>query len=339
MLSVSYHLNYPTKGGNQLLQWRYGSFWDATNGLYTLRDGEWVKVVHGIGETLFLYLGQVGESLPSLIKEELGVAYSRIGKLFRSGSPVFNTHIHTHTLSLSHSLTHTHIHMHNTHTKTDINDVMIFSQLTLLQVPLDASVINPLLSLLPSRQYNVIRRTAQFQEGEDLGRRELDEVFPPLKTKGMSEAVDRPLVAAVPTTMDDLPAPYYWASELRVQALPVHEVVEEVVARYVREFEADSSYCPTVLLYAPTDFPPIQVFGTMSVILDGHHKLAAAVRLKRPVQLLLLLPYYEPREDATLSWEFDPLPWSRAADRRQAIEYLHIYARNLRYDDEGNALV
>jgi hypothetical protein len=76
---------------------------------------------------------------------------------------------------------------------------------------------------------------------------------------------------------------------LSVGATQSH-VERATVELYKRRMTENASYCPTVLLYAPNSehMDPQGWFGRGALLLDGHHKLAAAYELGRELQFVLV---------------------------------------------------
>lgn len=113
---------------------------------------------------------------------------------------------------------------------------------------------------------------------------------------------------------------------LLLNAMPIHGVLEERVQYYVERFKADTSYLPCVLL-AASSFD--RQWGINAVMLDGHHKLHAAIRLARPIQYILFDRWYE---------EFPPFFWARATSK-DAYQYLVAHPLNMSYEwDEESQL-
>jgi hypothetical protein len=126
--------------------------------------------------------------------------------------------------------------------------------------------------------------------------------------------MDPPALHHVPPENSDREHGYSWLfPELRVVAIPLHPSWDNDRIEYYREkMEASPDYQPTCLVLVPPRAPPFAVGG---IVLDGHHKLAAAGIVGRPLRLILVKA--NERESFGLEDEDEeeedeePLPWYR----------------------------
>eukprot|EP01124_Arcella_intermedia_P018318 TRINITY_DN2526_c0_g2_i1.p1 TRINITY_DN2526_c0_g2~~TRINITY_DN2526_c0_g2_i1.p1 ORF type:complete len:359 (-),score=27.88 TRINITY_DN2526_c0_g2_i1:177-1253(-) len=103
----------------------------------------------------------------------------------------------------------------------------------------------------------------------------------------------------------------WFFEDLRVVAIPLHPVWdEERISFYEKKMitarRNGTEYSPTCLLLCPHYYPSVSIGG---IVLDGHHKLAAATRQKHPLRIILVemryegdaeepaLPYLHPTEE------------------------------------------
>lgn len=117
----------------------------------------------------------------------------------------------------------------------------------------------------------------------------------------------------------------------------------------------DPSYCPCALLLVPLSHG-MGGFGLNAILLDGHHKLEASVRLKRPCQILVAQVWENGRffsvSSLTISREQhrsddetfeDPaFPWANAGPRDAFYYYRNReIVSNFRYtfDESRNRIV
>lgn len=84
--------------------------------------------------------------------------------------------------------------------------------------------------------------------------------------------------------------------KLMLQIGLMHSTIASRVDYYKSLFLNDSSYAPTILLLSPNfkqygyfeDIGPVGLFGRAAIVIDGHHKLKAAVELERDVQFVFI---------------------------------------------------